>query len=100
MIYAVIDRERLSPTSSTGFTAAQIPPTDGKLHVEYVRIQALNGDIWYTTDGTTVTSSVGMKLPENSVMEIHGIQAMTAFLCIDDGDGADLECKYMGQGGG
>ena len=97
MIYTVINRERLSPTSSTGFTAAQIPPTAQQ--VEYVRIQALNGDIWYTTDGTTVTSSVGMKLPENSVIEIHGSQAMTDFLCIDDGDGADLECKYMGHGG-
>ncbi len=97
MIYTVIERERLSPTSSTGFTAANISPTSPGTH--YVRIQALNGDIWYTTDGTTPTSLAGNKLPENSTVEIWGGAAMRDFLCIDDGDGADLECKYMGQGG-
>lgn len=96
MIYTVLNRERLSPTSSTGFTSTYINPTE--LRTLYVRIQALNGDIWYTTDGTTVTSSVGMKLPENSIVEIWGGAAISNFLCIDDGDGADLECKYMGEG--
>lgn len=95
-IFTVLDRERLSPSSSTGFTAAYISPAEPR--TIYVRIQALNGDIWYTTDGTTATSSVGMKLPEDSVVEIWEDAAITAFRCIDSGDGADLECKYMKEG--
>ena len=92
--FRVITRERISPTTATGFTATYIPPTQKR--TIYVRIQALNGDIWYNTDGTTATSSAGLKLPENSVVEIWTEPAMRNFSCIDDGDGADLECKYMG----
>ena len=93
--FTVVARERLSPTSATSFTAANILPTQKR--TIYVRIQALNGNIWYTTDGTTVTSLTGFKLPENSVIEIWTAGAISNFSCIDDADGGDLECKYMGR---
>ena len=93
--FTVVARERLSPTTATGFTATNILPTQKR--TIYVRIQALNGNIWYTTEGTTVTSLTGFMLPENSVIEIWTAGAISNFRCIDDGDGADLECKYMGR---
>ena len=97
MIYAEIARERLSPASSTPFTSTNIPPT--RLNVLYVRIQSINGIIFYRTDGSDADTATGFKLPENSVVEIHGGNAITNFRCIDNGDSAELECKYMGQGG-
>ena len=93
--FTVVARERLSPTSATSFTAANIFPTQKR--TIYVRIQALNGNIWYTTDGTVVTSLTGFLLPENSTVEIWEAKAISNFSCLDDGDGADLECKYMGR---
>ena len=97
MIYSEIARERLTPTTTTGFTSTNIPPT--KNHVLYVRIQSIGGDIFYRTDGDDATTDTGNKLPENSVVEIHGAKAITNFRCIDCGDAAEVECKYMGQGG-
>ena len=97
MIYPEIARERLSPTTTTGFTTTNIPPS--KLHVLYVRIQSIGGDIFFRTDGEDATILTGNKPTENSSVEIHGGRAMTNFRCIDVGDAAQVECKYMGQGG-
>ena len=97
MIYSEIARERLSPTTTTGFTSTNISPT--RPHVFYVRIQSIGGDIFFRTDGEDATILTGNKLPENSVVEIHGAKAITDFRCIDVGDDAQVECKYMGQGG-
>ncbi len=97
MIYSEIARERLSPTTTTSFTSTNISPT--RPHVLYVRIQSIGGDIFFRTDGEDATTATGNKLPENSVVEIHGGYAITNFRCIDVGDAAQVECKYMGQGG-
>ena len=96
MIFSEIARERLTPSSTTGFTSTNIPTI--KLNTEYVRIQSINGLIFYRTDGSDATTATGFKLPENSTVEIHGATAMTNFRCIDNGDSAELECKYMGHG--
>ena len=93
----VIARERLTPTTSTGFATTNIPLT--KPQTEYVLIQALKGTIWIRQDGSTVTAATGIALPENSKVEVHGDQAMQDARFIDDGDGAELECIYMGRGG-
>ena len=98
MIYKQYARERLSPTSSTGFTASNLPPTN-KPQVQYVAIQSIGGDIFFRTDGSAATILTGNKLTENSRVEIHGTEALTNFRCIDDGDSAQVECKYMGAGG-
>ena len=98
MISKEYARERLSPTSSTGFTSTNLPPTD-RPQVLYVRIQSINGLIFYRTDGSAATNATGFKLPENSVVEIHGAEALNNFRCIDNADSAELECKYMGAGG-
>jgi len=95
--YQEIARERLSPTTTTGFTSTNIPPT--KAQTIYVRIQSIGGDIFFRTDGEDATTATGNKLPENSVVEIHGSKAITNFRCIDCGDAAQVECKYMGHGG-
>ena len=97
MIYVQISRERLSPTASTPFTSTNISPT--RLNVLYVRIQSIGGDIFFRTDGGDATILTGNRLPENSVVEIHGAKAINNFRCIDVGDAAQVECKYMGQGG-
>lgn len=97
MIYTEIARERLAPTTTAGFDSDYIPPT--KNHVLYVCIQAIGGDVFFRTDGDDATILTGNKLTENSRVEIHGSRAMTNFRCIDCGDAAEVECKYMGQGG-
>lgn len=94
MIYTEIARERLSPTTSTEFTSTNIPPT--KPRVLYVCIQSIGGSIFFRTDGKTATILTGNKLPESSRVEIHGYTAVRGFRCIDCGDSAQVECKYMG----
>lgn len=93
----VIARERLTPSTSTGFTTSNIPPT--KQQTEYVLIQSLKGDIWIRQDGETVTAATGILLPENSKVEVHGYEGMIDARFIDNGDSAELECIYMGRGG-
>ncbi len=97
MIFTEIARERLSPTTTTGFTSTNIFPD--KPQTLYVRIQSIGGDIFFRTDGEDATTATGNKLPENSVVEIWGATAITGFRCIDTGDAAQVECKYMGEGG-
>lgn len=98
MIYVVIGRETIaSVSSSTGFTAAQIPPT--KLQVDYAIVQAVGGPVRVCIDGSTPTASLGIRLVEDDSMEVWGAGAMTDFRAIDDGGTATLEVIYMGHGG-
>ena len=84
-----------SLSSSIGFTAAQIGPT--KDHVDYVIIQAIDGVVRFNVDGSTPTSSLGLRLLQDSKVEVHGQKGITDFLCIDDGGAAKLECVFMGR---
>lgn len=94
MIYAVVDRETIDPVSSSvGITSTLITA-----QVTYAVIQALGGDIRFTIDGTTPTTSLGMRLTENSKVELWGDQAMSNFRCIDDGGVATVEVITMGRG--
>ena len=97
-------RERLTPTSSTGFSAANIPNVDPNAAsqnraVRFVRIQAIAGTIWFREDGDPATTATGNKLTNGGSLEIWGNEAMRNFRCIDNGDSAELECEYMGVGG-
>jgi hypothetical protein len=92
----VLDREVLNPTTSTGFTTAKIAPTDGTV-VRYVIVQPAKADIRFHIDGSTPTTSQGNRLTEDTPIEIHGVQAMSNFRCIDDGGAADVECVMMGD---
>lgn len=95
MLYEVSDRETISDVSSSvGFTAAKLAPTGFVLH--YAIIQAVDGDIRFTIDGTTPTSSKGLRLLQDASVEVWGGNAMAAFRCIDDGGTAKLEVIYMG----
>ncbi|KKM03636.1 hypothetical protein LCGC14_1772450 [marine sediment metagenome] len=90
-IFKVKDRETIaSVSSSTGFTAGKL--TD---FLQYALIQAVSGDIRFTIDGTTPTSSKGVRLPQDVSLEIWGTEAMSDFLCIDDGGTATVEVIYM-----
>ena len=92
-IYRVHDRETIaSVSSSTGFTSTYLVS-----YVLYATIQAVGGDIRYTYDGTAPTTSLGKRLPEDSSVEIWGMEAMTKFRCIDDGGIATPEVVYMRQ---
>ncbi len=94
MIYSVSDRETISSVSTAiGFTSGKLV---AKLH--YARIQATDGNIRYTIDGTTPTSSIGLRLLQDASIEVWGTTALGDFLCIDDGGTAKLEVLYMGVG--
>ena len=90
-IYRVNARETIaSVSSSTGFTSTQLTS-----EVQYAIIQALSGNIRFCIDGSTPSTSLGIRLLQNSTVEIWGKQAMTDFRCIDDGGTATLEVVYM-----
>jgi len=90
-IYRVHDRETISSVSSSvGFTSTYLVA-----YVLYASIQAVGGDIRYIIDvDDTPSSSLGKRLPEDSSVEIWGMEAMTNFRCIDDGGTATVEVIY------
>ena len=89
-VYAVSDRETIASVSTAvGFTSSKLVAS-----LIYARIQAIDGDVRITEDGTTPTSSKGFKLVQNSTVEVWGTTAMSDFLCIDDGGSAKLEVIY------
>jgi hypothetical protein len=91
-ILSTLGRETISSVSTAiGFTAAKLTG-----NVQYALIQAIDGDIRFCVDGTTPTASKGMKLPEDSTVEIWGGLDLGKFLCIDDGGTAKLEVIYFG----
>ena len=95
MIYVVKNRETISSVSSpTGFTSTYIPPTD--VNVIYALVQAIDGTVRYCIDGSTPSTSLGMRLTQDSTMEVWGGDALADFRAIDDGGTANLEVIYMG----
>lgn len=97
MLYEVIDRETITGlTAAKGFTAANLPPT--KAAVIYAIIQAIDAAIRFCIDGTTPTSSKGMRLTKDDSVEIWGSKALADFLAIDDGGTAEVEVIFMGRG--
>lgn len=93
-IYGVSDRETISSVSdSVGFTSSKL--VSG---VTYAFIQAIDGVIRFTEDGTTPSSSKGIRLLKDGTAEIWGSEAMTKFRCIDDGGTAKLEVIYYKRG--
>jgi len=95
-IATVKGRETISSlSSSVGFTSTEISPS--KDHVDYVIIQAINGDIRFTVEGTTPSATLGLRLLQDSKVEVHGVQGISDFRCIDDGGTAKLECVFMGR---
>jgi len=95
--FVVIDRETISSVSdSTGFTATYIPPLN--VETAYAIVQAVGGSVRFCIDGTTPTSSKGMRLTQDSKIEVWGYAAMVDFRAIDDGGTATLEVIYMGRG--
>ena len=96
MIYTVSDRETISSVSSVagvGFTSTKLVTG-----IVYAIIQAIVGNVRITVDGSTPSTSLGLKLIQNSHIEVWGKQAMSDFLCIDDGGSAKLEVVYMKVG--
>ena len=95
--FKVLARERLTPTSATGFTASLIPPAE--VDTAYVVIQVIAGNmINFCIDGTTATTLVGDILTKFSKVEVWGAQAMANFSCIDNGAACTVECLFMGRG--
>lgn len=95
MIYVARNRELLTPATVTEFTSTYIPPTDPKCI--YAIIQALAGDIRFTIDGTDATTILGLKLTEDSSVEVWGMQDLTNFSCIRDNGSGTVEVIYMGN---
>ncbi|KKN70391.1 hypothetical protein LCGC14_0430860 [marine sediment metagenome] len=89
-IYEVSDRETISDVSSSiGFTSSKLVA-----NLIYAFIQAVDGNIRFSEDGTTPTSSLGVRLLKDGTTEIWGTKAMSKFRCIDDGGTAKLEVIY------
>lgn len=100
MIYKVMSRETVADVSaSIGFTAANIPPAERR--TIYALVQPVGGAVRYCIDGTTPTATKGVRLTEDSTMEVWGAEALRAFRCITDGGqgGETAEVIYMGRGG-
>lgn len=94
MIYVVVDRETISSVSSSvGFTSSKLT-----VQVDYAKIQAIDGDIRITIDGSTPSTSLGFRLLQDAQVEVWGGDALRDFRCIDDGGTAKLEVIYMGSG--
>ena len=94
MIYAVVGRETISDLSSAiGFTSSNLTK-----EVTYALCQPLGGSIRITEDGTTPTSSLGVKYNKESTFEVWGSDALSAFRAIDDGGTATMEVIYYGRG--
>ena len=92
--YEVVGRETIPDVSSSvGFTSTEIPPT--KSYVRYAIIQAIDGNIRFTLDGTTPTASLGLRLLQDASVEVWGYSVLIDFLCIDDSGTAKLEVVYM-----
>lgn len=90
-IYSVSDRETISSVSSSvGFTSTKLVD-----YLVYAIIQAIDGNIRFTIDGSTPSTSLGLRLLQDASVEVWGSQAMTDFRCIDDGGTAKLEVIYM-----
>lgn len=90
-IYNVSDRETISSvSSSTGFTSSKLVA-----HLVYAVIQAVDGNIRFAINGSTPSTSLGLRLLEDASVEVWGTKAMNDFRCIDDGGTAKLEVVYM-----
>ena len=90
-IYNVSNRETISSlATAVGFTSSKLVA-----YLVYAIIQAISGDVRFTIDGTTPTTSLGMRLLQDASVEIWGTTALSKFLCIDDGGTAKLEVIYM-----
>lgn len=95
-ILSAIGRETIpSLTASVGFTAATIAAIAERLH--YALIQAVDGDVRFALDGATPTSSLGLRLTQDSNVEVWGDSDINNFRCIDDSGTAKLEVVYMGR---
>ena len=95
--YVLEDTEVIaSLAASVGFTADYI--TEAKMEkLLYVLIQPHGGSIHYQTNGDPATTSTGLHLGENGLVEIWGWDAIKKFRCIDDSGTAKLSCKYYGS---
>jgi hypothetical protein len=97
VIYRVINRETISSvSSSTGITAALLPPTVS--NVIYALVQAVSGPVRFTIDGSTPSTTLGLRLVTDKVVEIWGSEALSNFRCINDGGTATVEVITMGGG--
>jgi len=100
MIYTAIGRETISDVSSaTGFTTSKIPPAEKR--VIYALVQVIDGNVRYCIEGTTPEDDLGVRLTQDSTMEVWGAEALKNFRAIDDADssGSILEVIYFGHGG-
>ncbi len=97
MIYHQIDRETIASVSTAiGITAALLPNADRR--VTYAIVQAVGGNIRFTVDGTAPTTSLGLRLLQDAVMEVWGAEDIEGLLMIDDGGTATVEIVTMGGG--
>jgi len=91
--FVIFGRETIaSIASSIGFTKGKYPiAPDMKA---YALIQPVGGDCRFTEDGTTPTGDIGLRLTEDSTIEIWGKDSLEMFRCIDDTGTAKLEVVY------
>jgi|TARA_Y100000310_G_scaffold345865_1_gene471857 hypothetical protein len=95
VIYRSIGRETISDVSTPiGITDSLLPPT--VLGVIYASVQAVGGNIRFTVNGTSPTTSLGERLLQDAVMEVWGSEDLKALLMIDDGGTATVEVRTAG----
>lgn len=98
MIYKVIGRQTVPVlTTAVGFDATKIPPAEKR--TSYALVQAVGGNVRYCIEGSTPSTSLGVRLLTDATMEVWGAEALKNFLAIDDAGTATLEVIFMGIGG-
>jgi len=91
------DEEILTPTTSTGFTAAKLnPSTLGGAPMKCALVTAISGDIRFDLIGNTPDTTSHL-IKEGDTFPVLGVDACRGFKCIVDqtSSGAQLRCTYF-----
>lgn len=78
--------ELISPTTATGFTAANL--TNNNMPVTTAVVSIKDHPVRIRMDGTSPTASAGLYIPADESIVIVGKENLTNFECIDTSAGA------------
>lgn len=99
-IYTGIDFEQITDiSSSTGLTAAKIPPTEGREKVVYALVQVTGNAMRLRLDGATTapTNAVGLYIAQYGTIEIWGQTDLNNVRFIEVAGTGVLEVHYFGS---
>ena len=92
-------RERVTvSTTAIGCTPTTLrnsSQVDGAFRASAIVVEVITNTVWYTTDGSTPTSSNGNKLTAGDVVTLAGFQKLADFQMVrDGGSDATVDISY------